>query len=97
MLSPKRRRALEILRDCGPISPAQFAEYMWPESPCWTHIHKCGNKGASQGVMMAMAGGGFLGKLRRDGLIMVAGWGPPTRWGLSLKGHRVLAAKGEKR
>lgn len=92
MLSPKRRRALEIIRDFGPLSPGRFAQRMWPKSPCWSRIYKCGPNGASRGIMMAVAAGGFLAKLRDDGLIIAAERrrGPPTEYDLSFKGLRAL-------
>jgi len=93
MLTPKRRRALEIIRDHGPIGPGRFAEYMWPDSPCWQKVYKCGNAGSSRGTMMAMAAGGFLGKIWDDGLIIAVGSGPPRNYKLSLKGEQALKAK----
>ena len=61
-------RALEIIstKDIG--SPRDFAEVMWPDSMGWRRIHKVGH-GSSKGAAMALAAGGFLGKLRAQGLI----------------------------
>jgi hypothetical protein len=60
--------ALQIIRDNDITSPREFAEKMWPNSEGWQHMHKIG-RGASSGAAMAFAGGGFLGKLRAQGLI----------------------------
>ncbi|GAH27720.1 unnamed protein product, partial [marine sediment metagenome] len=61
-------KALEIIRDNRIHSPRQFAELMWPDSDGWKRVHKCGH-GSSRGAMMAVAGGGLLGKLRAKGFI----------------------------
>ncbi len=60
--------ALQIIRDNNIRSPREFAEKMWPNSEGWQRVHKVGH-GASRGAAMALAGGGFLGKLRAQGLI----------------------------
>lgn len=72
-------RALTILRDwakthdiCDHIRPREFAELMWPNSPGWNRVHKCGPYGVSFGAMMPKVGGGFLGKLRARELITYA-------------------------
>jgi len=68
-VTPARLRALTIVRDYGPIRPREFARKMWPDSPRWKSHTKCGNHGVSRGGGMSLAGGGFLGKLYRDGLV----------------------------
>lgn len=69
-LTAPRRRALEILeRRVEGLTPAFFAAEMWPDSKCWKRSYKCGPKGASRGIAMATAAGGFLGKLGRLGLV----------------------------
>lgn len=50
------------------ISPREFAQLMWPDSPGWQRSHRCGY-GASRGAMMPKVGGGFLGRLYHRGLI----------------------------
>ena len=55
-------KALTILAEHGPLSPAQFAERMWPDSPAW---HFSGPRRA----VMGYTGGGYLGRLRRLGLV----------------------------
>lgn len=67
-LTPSRRRALEILRDHGPIRPREFARVMWPDSPGWNFPAKSGPRGTHRGGGMYLAAGGLLGKLRREGL-----------------------------
>lgn len=67
-LTASQIRALTILARHGPMAPADFAQEMWPDSSGWQRVHKCGAYGASRGVMMAMVGGGYLGKLRKMGL-----------------------------
>ena len=92
-LTEPQKRALRILYEHGPLHPWKFARLMWPDSPGWNRIHKCGNYGASPGAMMPMVGGGYLGKLKKRGWV-VKTW--QRRWvgdrPHSL-GHR-LTAKG---
>lgn len=68
-LTEAQRKALEIIRQHPSIRPADFAERMWPDSDGHQRYHKCGPKGVTRGGMMAVAAGGFLGKLRRAGFI----------------------------
>jgi len=67
-ITKAQRRALEIVRDRPGIAPREFAQAMWPNSKGHEHHHKCGH-GSSKGGMMNMAGGGYLGKLVRAGLL----------------------------
>lgn len=63
------KRALKILEaKPGGLKPSDFAEAMWPDSSGWKRIHKCGPGASSPGVCMALAAGGFLGRLRKQGL-----------------------------
>ena len=66
--------------------PRQFAKLMWPNSDGWHRVHKLGH-GASKGAAMPLAAGGYLGKLRRDGLIL-GGHDRPII--LTEKGHDLL-------
>lgn len=73
------KRALTIIRDHGPIRPREFADLMWPDSPGHNRYSKCGPKGSHRGGGMYLAAGGYLGKLRRRGLIRyedhyLSGW-----------------------
>lgn len=92
MLTPPQRRALEIIRAHGPITPGRFADLMWPNSPGHNRIHKCGPYGASKGVMMAMVGGGYLGKLWKRGLIRPVFDGYIREWIISPAGLHALTS-----
>jgi hypothetical protein len=48
--------------------PERFASLMWPDSEGHQRSHKVGQSGSSKGVGMALAAGGFLGRLRAAGL-----------------------------
>lgn len=63
--------ALQIIRDNEIRSPREFARLMWPNSEGWHRHHRVGY-GTSRGAAMALAGGGFLGKLKAQGLIRVS-------------------------
>jgi hypothetical protein len=96
VIGPGTRRALTILRDYGPLTPREFAEKMWPDSPGWNRVHKCGPTGASRGRAMAESGGGFLGKLRKQGLAEIY-WDRRMdidQHIISEQGRRVLGEEG---
>ena len=69
-LTGPQRKALQIVAQHAPIHPKQFAEVMWPDSPCWRHSCRVGH-GASRGAGMSLAAGGYLGKLARKGWIIM--------------------------
>jgi len=81
-------KALTILRKHGPLTPREFAEKMWPDSPGWERVHKCGPYGASKGAMMPMAGGAYLGKLRKRGLVYW--WRNGLLWEINPEGLAAL-------
>jgi hypothetical protein len=94
-MTKSQRKALEILRDHGPILPAAFAEKMWPDSPCWNRSYKCGAYGSHRGGAMYRAAGGFLGKLRKKGWALqresiLGGWN--VGYIISIKGKKALEA-----
>jgi hypothetical protein len=64
-----RRRALTILRDHGPLAPLAFAELMWPDAPAWNTSTKAGKYGSTTGGGIIRAGGAYLAKLRKAGLV----------------------------
>ncbi|MCX3035253.1 hypothetical protein OFK41_13675 [Acinetobacter baumannii] len=66
-------KALKLLENKKPERPSEFARIMWPNSPRWTRRVKCGRNGVSVGGGMNLAGGAFLGKLRKANLISYGG------------------------
>lgn len=68
-LSKVQRRALQLLQERGPLRPAAFAEFMWPNSEGWAHHTKCGPSGSHRGGGMPLAAGGYLGKLSKLRLV----------------------------
>lgn len=102
-MTPGYRRALEIIRDDGPISPSRFAEKMWPDSPHWQESYKCGQYGSTRGRGVVLAGGSLMGKLRTRGWVThpYARYGPDIydwyTYVLTTKGQDALqAVVGEK-
>lgn len=65
MITETTKRALEIIRNHRITAPRQFAEFMWPDSQGWSRTTHAGVRGGG----MSLAGGGYLGKLRKLGLI----------------------------
>lgn len=70
-LSEAQKKALEIIRDHGPIRPREFARKMWPDSEGWRRSSRAGLYGSSRGGGMNLAAGGYLGKLARKGWIVM--------------------------
>ena len=68
MITDKTARALSILRDAC-VTATEFAERMWPDSPGWKRVSNLGAHGASAGACMPYAAGGYLGRLRKRGLV----------------------------
>ncbi len=63
-------RALKIISENDVYSPRKFAELFWPNHEGWKRHGRIGH-GTTHGVGMMLAGGGFLGKLQRQGFIKV--------------------------
>lgn len=99
VLTDNQVRALKILlKSPDPVYPALFARKMWPDSEGHQRSHKVGRKGASRGAGMAIAAGGYLGKLRAAGLTdwRVARYGFQHYHYVTEYGKRLLdACKGE--
>lgn len=69
MPTPAQIKALQIIEAHTIRSPTQFARLMWPDAEAWSNTSKCGPHGSSRGGGMRMAGGAYLGKLRKAKLI----------------------------
>ena len=87
-MTKKQIRALTIIAAVEEIRPARFAEWMWPNSPGWTRVAKCGH-GSHRGGGMYLAAGGYLGKLRRKGWLW-HGFYDHFSYRLSDEGRRAL-------
>ena len=68
-----QNRALQILSENRIERPGQFARLMWPDAEGWARTTKCGAYGVCRGGGMRMAAGGYLGRLRKAGLVK-NGW-----------------------
>ena len=64
------QRALKIVLDnvAERMTASEFAVLMWPDSPCWRRVTRCG-RGSHAGKGMWLAAGSFLRKLEKRGLI----------------------------
>lgn len=62
-------RALEIVHRRPGIRPAEFAKEMWPASESWARYSDVGQNGVVSGIGIVRAGGAYLGKLKRQGLV----------------------------
>ena len=69
-LTQNQRKALEIISQHGDNirCPTDFGHFMWPDAEGWRKVGKCGY-GSTYGVGMRLASGGYLGRLRKAGLI----------------------------
>lgn len=92
MITAKRAQALQIVRDQGSLAPREFARQMWPDSPGWRRVSKCGPYGSTRGGGMCLAGGSYLGKLRRASLVEKDASDPRGLYSISEEGRRQLAA-----
>lgn len=88
-VSPKAIRSLTIIRDYPITYAAQFAKLMWPDAESWASVGKCGY-GSSRGLGMRLGGGGYIGRLRKAGL--VRGLGQGERFHLTDAGREALHA-----
>ena len=62
-------RALQAILDNDICCARDFAHFMWSkEHPGWQKVGKLGH-GSHRGVGMVLAGGAFLGKLHKQGLV----------------------------
>jgi hypothetical protein len=86
MISEVTAKALRLIKDQNIISAKQFAGFMWPDSDGWTTHTNCGH-GVTHGGGMNLAGGAYLGRLKKRGL--VTGYG-------NLKSRYYLTPQGEK-
>jgi hypothetical protein len=93
-MTESTKKALEIIKEKGPIKPKRFAKFMWPDSDGWSTHTNCGH-GVTRGGGMNLAAGGYLGKLRKRGLIekKLERW--PTE-GYRNKGY-ILSKEGKKK
>lgn len=94
-LTDAEARALTVIQQQGKVidRPSDFAYYMWPDSRGWTRAAKCGY-GTSKGGGMRTAAGGYLGKLRKRGLITSwpGGRSGMTVYKLTEEGSQLLSA-----
>lgn len=68
-MSESLRKALHIIDTIEVTHAGQFAYLMWPDSPAWKSHGRCG-RGVAAGVGIKLAGGAYLGKLQKRGLII---------------------------
>jgi hypothetical protein len=86
-VTESEKRALKIIARNPGITPARFAELMWPNSEGHQRHHRCGY-GTSRGSGMALAAGGYLGKLVRRGLVK-------RHYDQYYRGHYTIVRKGK--
>lgn len=84
-MSASLKKALTIISTIEVTHPGQFASLMWPNSPAWKKHGRCG-KGTAAGVGIKLAGGAYLGKLAKQGLIARGA----TRWQITDAGQTLL-------
>ena len=70
----RRRNGRVVMPHHRAMRPREFAAEMWPDSPAWNRVAKCGQNGVHRGGGMYLAAGGFLGKLSHTGLVEYTGW-----------------------
>lgn len=96
-LTDSRRRALLVVRDAPGIRPEEFARRMWPDNPGWDRFSNIGRGGSRAGVGMALAGGGYLGRLKKAGLVRMAVSGDEFGYQITADGLDLLAEPSDER
>ena len=84
--------ALRIHEAKGPLRPRAFAEFFWPGH----HMHrKISNQGhgACSGKAAWLAGGGYLAKLRKRGLVR-SYFNDTFSYVLTQEGKKILETQG---
>lgn len=79
-MTPTMLRALKLLRDAGPTTPATFGHAMWPTHAVY------GRELRAQGA--GYAGGGYLSKLQKRDLVQYEAGA--RRYRISPKGLELL-------
>jgi len=90
-LTETQLRSLRIFANANrPLTPGDFAgEFFESGHPGWQRSGKCGPKGSTKGQGLVLWSGGWLGKLRKAGLIRHSdGWNGHT---LTAEGKTALA------
>lgn len=64
----RQQEALDIIAAYPGLTAARFAELLWPDSEGWARVKNTGN-GATRGKGMWLAGGCYLAKLVKLGLV----------------------------
>lgn len=91
MITAKTAHALRILNDVVVERPRQFGLLFWGrDHPGWQRNTRCGH-GTSRGGGMNLAAGGYLGKLRKQGLVYELSGAAIKRWVLTPAGRAALA------
>ena len=71
-ITPTCLKALNILFLHDIQQPSTFGEMLWGrDHPGYNRVSRCGPSGSRRGGGMDMAAGGYLGKLRKQGLISI--------------------------
>jgi hypothetical protein len=64
-------RALEVLRsEPTGMCARDFARRMWPDSPSWRRLGRCGPNGSAYGIGIQQRAGAYLAAMERAGLVV---------------------------
>lgn len=89
-LTPALKKALIIIRDRKPERATEFAFLMWNDSEKWNNSTKSGKNGGTKGGGMALAGGGYLGRMKKDGWINIRIGKFGNQYSLTEKAEKAL-------
>lgn len=65
-MTATERRLLEFLRSCEqPASGTEIARQLWPDSPGWNRVFRCGQHGSTAGAAMRRLGGSYASRVAR--------------------------------
>lgn len=86
-------KALQLIDEKEITNGRQFAFLMWPDSEAWQHSSN-GGRGSQRGKGMWLAGGSFLGRLKKAGLITGSNG---RKHNLTPKGKALLKGNNDER
>lgn len=84
-LTKAQLRALQVLRDHGPLMPREFARQMWPESRSWT---RASSRKRESGILRVA--GALLHRLERRGWVIEWRSAPGRGYELTSTGRALL-------
>lgn len=88
-LTKTMAKAIQVIGAHDGTRARSFGKLMWPDAKAWSVYGNVGH-GVTRGVGMQLMSGGYLGKLRKRGLVYLFMSEYDNRWHLTNKGIEEL-------